>query len=154
MTDYEKECLQKAMRFCAYRDRSLSEVTEKMKGWEMDEALMERLILFLQEEKFLSNERFAINFANGKFRNNAWGKLKIKQALQEKGIENEFIIKALDNIAEDEYYQKVYRLLLTKQKATKAKNTFELRRKIADYLMRKGFDGDLVWDMLKKEIQD
>ena len=51
-----------------------------------DEEVAEEVIVYLIGENFINEERFAKAFAGGKFRIKKWGKIKIKQALKEKGL--------------------------------------------------------------------
>lgn len=154
MTDLEKEILRNAMRFCAYRERCNAELMAKMRSWEVSDEITQKIVAFLKEEKYLSDERYAISFTRGKFLNNFWGKQKIKRALQEKQIAAAYISDALEALSQEDYESKLKELIDIKNRSVKAKNVFERRKKIADFLMRKGYEGSLVWDTLKELIPD
>ena len=154
MKQQELEILRNAMRFCAYRERASSEVMDKMMTWEVPVHTAKKLIKHLEEENFLNDERFATSYANGKLRYNQWGKNKIRQGLKVKRITNETIDIALKSIDLEEYEKIAKDLIVIKQRSRKAKNVFDLRKKIADYLVRKGFEGGLVWDWIKEMIPD
>ena len=67
----------------------------------------------------------------------------------QKGIAKDIIDEALGQNDEDVYRQRLIDILKTKAKTIKAENDFEKKRKLAAYAMQKGFEGDLVWEVLK-----
>lgn len=121
---------------------------------EIKEDLQVKMLKHLEEENFINERRYAESFARGKFRNNAWGIKKIALMLRKKGIRKTDIDFALRQIDQDEYYQVLKDLMHTKMKRVKLKNILARRKKVADYLQRKGFEISLVWDMLKQEFPD
>ena len=44
---------------------------------------------------------------------------------------------------------RLFEILNTKAKTVKADSDFEKKRKLAAYAMQKGFEGSLVWEVLK-----
>lgn len=150
----EKDLFIKLCRYCAYRERAISEVINKMNDLEIKPNVQADLLYLLQEENFLNEARYAKSFVQGKFRYNSWGKNKIFKALLEKKVNFELINTAITSIEDDDYTDKIKELLHKKHKQVKTKNVFETRKKIADYLQRKGYEIGLVWEILKEEIKD
>jgi regulatory protein len=97
-------------RFCAYRERCIKEVRWKLqsKGF-MGEAA-EEFIIKLQEQGYLNEERYAVLFAGGHFRQKQWGRRKIEAALRAKGIPAPVIRNALNELSASEYRQTLFRL--------------------------------------------
>ncbi len=97
-------------RFCAYRERCIKEVRLKLqsKGF-MGEAA-EEFIIKLQEQGYLNEERYAVLFAGGHFRQKQWGRRKIEAALRAKGIPAPVIRNALNQLSASEYRQTLFRL--------------------------------------------
>jgi len=153
-SDQQKDVYRKIARFCAYRERAESEVEEKLKSLDVSEKLSLKLIKLLKKDKFLNNKRFARFYAQGKFLNNKWGKLKIRANLKEKKISTEFIEFALAKIDEEEYLETINILIDRKYKILKEKNLFVLRKKIVDSIRLKGFEADIVWDLVKGRFPD
>ncbi len=150
----EKDLFIKLCRYCAYRERALSEVINKMNELEINPKLQNDLLYLLHEENFIDEARFARSFAQGKFRNNSWGKNKIYKGLLEKKVSTSLIDKAIATLDYDEYIDKIKVLLHKKHRQVRTKNVFETRKKIADYLQRKGYEINIVWEVLKEEIED
>ena len=105
----------------------------------------ELLVSQLIEEGYLNEERFAIQFAGGKFRIKQWGKKKIVYALKEKQVSDYCIKKALAQIDEEDYRKTLQKLAAAKWMQLKGeKNRFVKMRKLQDYLLQKGYEYELV----------
>jgi len=139
----------KLANFCAYQERSQQEVREKLVKMGILSDDLEDIIAFLISENFLNEERFAIAFAGGKFRIKHWGKLKIKNALRLKGTSEPCIRKALKLIDHETYIQVLKIEIKRKAKEIPESNVIKKRNKLAAYLIGKGFESDLVWDLLR-----
>lgn len=147
---HEKDFLLRASKFCAYRERCEFEVRKKLIALGANYPIQEKILQLLKDGNYLNDERFAEIYARGKHRNNKWGKEKIKNGLYQKKIEAQTIENALNNLDENLYKESLSYLIEQKKSRTKYENEFELRKKIADYLIGKGYETTLVWDEVKK----
>jgi len=139
------EALQKAKQYCAYQDRCHSEVKEKLYSFGMNKKEVDELLSELISDNYLNEERFAIQFAGGKFRIKQWGRVKIKYALKQKQVSEYCIKKALLAIDENDYHKTAQKLFAQKLKTLKSeKNIFIKKRKLQDHLMQKGFETTLI----------
>ena len=82
----KEEALQKLRHYCTYQERSHFEVKQKLRELGIRPGDQDEIIASLIEDDYLNEERFAIQFAGGKFRMNDWGKKKIYYALKEKKV--------------------------------------------------------------------
>ena len=139
----------KLANFCAYQERSQQEVREKLVKMGIASDDLEDIIVFLISENFLNEERFAIAYAGGKFRVKHWGKLKIKNALRLKGTSEPCIRKALQLIDQETYIQVLKKEIKRKAKEISESNVIKKTNKLAAYLIGKGFESELVWDLLR-----
>jgi regulatory protein len=154
-SDQEKDIYRKLGHYCAYQERAESEVLNKLESLEVSESLSIRLIELLKKDKFLNNKRFARFYAQGKFTHKKWGKLKIKSNLRQKEISADNIEFALDLIKIREYKATINLLIEKKARSIKDKsNLFIFRKKIVDSIRMKGFEADIVWDLVKKQFPD
>ena len=83
--DYRK-ALEYSLRFCGYRERSKKEVLDKLISKNYEKELIQKVINRLEDLGAIDNLRFAKAFARGKNRSNRWGKIKIRQYLFHKGL--------------------------------------------------------------------
>lgn len=154
-SDQEKDIYRKLGHYCAYQERAESEVLSKLQSLEVSEELSLKLIELLKQDKFLNNKRFARFYAQGKFTHKKWGKLKIKSNLRQKEISTKNIDFALNLIKIREYKATINVLIDKKEQSLKDKsNLFVFRKKIVDSIRMKGFEADIVWDLVKKKFPD
>lgn len=140
-------------RYCEYQDRCQKEVRNKLyeNGARKDE--VEEIMIELISNKTIDEERYARNFARGKFRIKNWGKRKIVYELKQDQISDYCIKKGLSEIDEDEYLQTLERLTIMKMpEFEKDKNLFTRRAKLQRYLSQKGYEHELIAEMFKKYI--
>ena len=145
-----KQAFVKLAKFCAYQERCHDEVTQKLREYGVygDDAKM--VIFQLIEQNFLNEERFARAFAGGKFRTKKWGRVKITLELKARNISTYCIRKAMEEISDTDYLKTMHQLLVVKSKTVKDKNALMRNKKIATYLLQKGYESTLVWDEILK----
>ncbi len=144
------QILDKMAKYCAYQERSMKEVTDKLKTFEISEKDREEIINYLIDNKFVNDERFAHAFVRGKINQSGWGLNKIRFHLIQKGVSKEIIDEALQSFDEEAYRQRLVEVLKAKAKTVKAANDFERNRKLAAYAIQKGFEAPLVWEVIRK----
>lgn len=146
----KEEALQKLRQYCIYQERSHYEVQQKLYELGIRKAEQDEIIATLIEEDYLNEERFAKQFAGGKFRMKEWGRNKIYYALREKRVSEYNIKKGLKEI-DDEEYKKVLIELAEKKYETLGDEQYLVRKKkTVDYLLQKGFEPDLVTKALNE----
>jgi len=145
------EALQKTKQYCAYQERCHSEVKEKLYSFGLYKKEVDELLSTLIEENYLNEERFAIHYAGGKFRMKKWGKRKIKYALKQKQVSEYCIKKALACIPENDYRKALQKLFEQRLLALRGKkNIFIKKRKLQEHLMQKGFETELVSELISQ----
>lgn len=138
--------LQKKMEYyCVYQDRCHQEVERKMNEYQLIPEAKEKILLYLMAHNFLNEERFSKSFARGKFRIKNWGKQRIVRELRVKNISNYNIKSALKEINEEEYLQTIYRITENRNNSITEKNTLKRKKKLQNFLLRKGFEYDLIF---------
>ena len=143
------QVLDKMAKYCAYQERCVKDVRDKLKTFEIPEEEKAKILDYLLDNRFVNDERFAKSFVRGKVNQSGWGVNKIRFHLIQKGIDKDIIEEALGQTDEEAYRQRLIEILKTKAKTVKADSDFEKKRKLAAYAMQKGFEGSLVWEVLK-----
>ena len=144
------QVLDKMAKYCAYQERCVKDVRDKLKTFEISEEEKTKIFDYLIDNRFVNDERFAKSFVRGKVNQSGWGMNKIRFHLMQKGIDKELIDEALQQTDEEVYRQRLIDILKTKSKTVKAVTDYEKKRKLAAYAMQKGFEGSLVWEALKE----
>lgn len=149
-TEKFKKAKLKIASYCAYQERCQQEVRNKLYSYELYRDEVDELLAWLITENYVNEERFAITFAGGKFRIKKWGKFKITQALTQKDISDYCIKKALQEIGQEDYLATIASLANKKmgEYSLRVSNPFQLRDKTAKYIISKGFEPNLVWQIL------
>ncbi|NEU08263.1 RecX family transcriptional regulator [Flavihumibacter sp. R14] len=149
-----QEAIVKAENFCAYQERSQYEVRNKLYEWGLHQTEVEIIISELIENNFLNEERFSLSYTLGKFRIKGWGKVKIRQGLKLKRVPDKLIQKSLQRIDPDDYIKKLDQLLDKKMTTLRENDPFKRRYKLIQYAASRGFETDLISDILKdKELE-
>lgn len=139
--------------YCAYQERSQKEVRNKLYENGANKNEVDNLMILLIQENFLNEERYAQSYARGKFKIKNWGRRKIVYELKQQQISDYCINKALSEIDEDAYYETLVRLTEKKMPdIRKEQNVFARRAKLQRYLQQKGFEAELISEMLRKFI--
>jgi regulatory protein len=148
----KEQALQKLRHYCAYQERCHAEVKEKLYSFGLRKQMVEESMAQLIEEDYLNEERFAMQFAGGKFRMKQWGRIKIKHALKQKQVSTYCISKAMKEIDEADYEKTLHKLAKQKWDSVKGVgvNGFVKMGKTTDYLMQKGFEPELIKQVLNE----
>jgi len=144
--------LDRLQKYCAYQDRCHQEVRTKLIELGVFGDDLENIIVELIEEKFLDEQRFAIAYARGKFRYKKWGRIRIQRELRMRKISAYCLKKAMSEITDEDYMETLETLLLKKNEILREKNIWKRRKKLADYVISKGYESYLVWDTIKRII--
>ena len=140
----EQEAYMQLAALCAQAEHCQQEMRDKMRRWELDESVQNRIIDRLIKERYVDDERYARAFVKDKIRYNKWGRRKVQQALWQKRIDADIQQRVLDEIDEKEYLDVLRPLLKQKRKSIRAANDYELNQKLARFALSRGFTFDLI----------
>jgi len=150
----EQEAYLQLAALCAQAEHCQQEMRDKMRRWELDETVQNRIIDRLIKERYVDDERYARAFVKDKIRYNKWGRRKVQQALWKKRIDADIQQRVLDEIDEKEYVDILRPLLKQKRKTTKAENDYELNRKLVRFALSRGFDFSIIRQCMDVEEED
>lgn len=147
--DIDPQIIRKIESFCAYQDRSSKEIEIKLIQLGTLPNQKMGVLIRLELNGFLDDERFAKSFVRGKFRQKRWGINKIKNELKLKGIDEKLIQLALQEIENEEYNKTIANLAEKKWLSLKDDNLLKRRDKVAKYLLSKGYESKIVFELIK-----
>ena len=145
-----KQAIQKLEHYCAYQDRCHEEVIQKLRSMKMDQDEIDQIIVHLIADNFLNEERFACSYARGKHRIKHWGKIRIVNELKFRKISQYNINLALKEITTEEYEATFHNLAEQNWESIRESNPLKKRKKFCDYVLRKGFESNLVYEKVKE----
>ncbi|MDC0371050.1 RecX family transcriptional regulator [Flavobacteriaceae bacterium] len=145
-----EEALAKLQSYCAYQDRCHKEVAQKLKEMRMISQASEQIIIELIEGDFLNEERFSMAFVRGKFKIKKWGRRRLASELKQRNISKFLIQKALGQISETDYKATFEALVHKKVESITGGSIAKKRKKLADYLLYRGWEAHLVYDKINQ----
>lgn len=140
----------RALSFLSYKMRSEYEVHQKLKDLEFGEAVVQEAIQKLKKLGFLNDESYSKALLETKKKTAKKGPRAIQRDLKEKGINQKLQEQVLQSFSEEE------QLTIALQLADKAihnehsKTPSQLKQKIQELLMRKGYSFSIVEQVLDK----
>lgn len=141
-----EEAKHKLEAYCAYQERCHIEVEKKLRGMHMIQQASDLIIAHLIQNNYLNEERFARAFARGKHRIKFWGKVRIISELKARGISKYNIDAALKEIDAEEYAELFDALAEKQWQVIRERNSNVKKKKFVDFLLRKGYESNLVYD--------
>lgn len=140
----EQEAFLQLASLCANAEHCQHEMLEKMRKWELTEAVQARVMARLVKERYVDDERYARAFVKDKIRYNKWGRRKVQQGLWMKRIDDDVQQTVLDEISDEEYLKVLKPLLKQKSKSIKAESDYERNQKLVRFALGRGFTSDLI----------
>lgn len=150
----EQEAYLQLAALCAQAEHCEQEMRDKMRRWELDETVQNRIVDRLIKERYVDDERYARAFVKDKIRYNKWGRRKVQQALWMKRIDADVQQQVLDEIDEKEYLDVLRPLLKQKRKSIKAESDYELNQKLLRFALGRGFGFDIIRQCLDVGEED
>lgn len=145
-----KEAIQKIEHYCAYQERCHDEVVSKLRTMKLSTNEIDEIIVHLINSNFLNESRYACSFARGKHRIKFWGKIRIVNELKFRNISQYNINLALKEFTTEEYEITLDTLARRNWESIRESNVQKKRKKFCDYMLRKGFESNLVYEKVRE----
>jgi regulatory protein len=142
--DQVRKAYNKALHYLGFRMRSEGEVRKKLKEKEFGEAVIDEAVKKLYSHNFLDDQAFSEAFMRTQIKSGKKGPKAIQQEMQTKGIDKQMQKNVLDSYSEEEQLE--IALGLAEKIAAKEgmKTPSQIKQKINDSLMRKGYSYPLI----------
>ena len=137
---------------CARCEQAEGDVRKKLREWMVSPTDADVIIERLKQERYLDNKRYARAYCRDKLRFNGWGRIKISYMLKGKGIEQEFIDAALDEIDEEQYLATLDEALAAKAKTLSGKSKEQMRASLLRFAASRGFEGNIIYRAVSQVI--
>lgn len=148
-----EQALSKLMTYCSKMERNEQDVRKKLQLWAISENDSKKIIARLQDDGFISQERYVSSYIRGKFVYNKWGKTKIKYGLLQKGFNDSLIQPLLDDFFETVDYKKtITKELQKKNKTLHTDDLYERKAKLMQFAQSRGYEFDVALSCVEKII--
>ncbi|MCH7886820.1 MAG: regulatory protein RecX [Candidatus Marinimicrobia bacterium] len=149
-SDLLSKAKESALVFLSYRDRSISEMNQRLSRKGYPAEVVEIVVRDLEKVDLLNDKRFALSFSRYKVEDKSWGPEKLRFELRIKGIDKELAENVISRIYEKYSQNDLIQKLLSKRlKNRQEANRAEMKKHI-DYLKRRGFR----WDVIREAISN
>ena len=143
-----REIYKKSMDLLARREHSIWELRQKLRQRFPGFREVELVLLQLEEQKFLCDERFSLNFVRSRMANRSWGAYRLRAELQQRGIAGQWIEQALASEVDES-------VLREKAETFVRKSGFPTdpaaKTKLAQKLYQRGFSQELINQVLSQD---
>lgn len=147
------EARKKLENYCAYQERCHKEVKAKLRDMRMIPEAIDVIMVHLIQNNYLNEERFARAFVSGKFRIKKWGKNRLIRELKFRDISKYSMDAALKEIDLDDYNHTLDELVQKRIAQVKETNSYKRRKKVADYLLYRGWESHLIYEKLNEYMK-
>jgi regulatory protein len=113
---------------------------------------IDHIMAHLIAHDFLNEERFSKSFARGKFNIKNWGRIRITRELKQRNISPINIKTALKELDDTDYTQSLEALAIKRLGQLKDKDKEQKKKKLADYLLYRGWESHLVYELVFRLI--
>ena len=143
MEPREQKVLTRLQRLCARAEYCRSDVRRKaLTALAGDEPAAARVVDALVEERYVDDARYAAAFVREKASLQGWGPVKIRFQLRGKGIEDEVITAALQELDPAPAAVRLEKLAAAKYRTLAGDPSARL--KLIKYLLSRGYDYEAV----------
>ena len=143
------EMLLRMAGLCAGAEQCSSDIRNKIlkQGFSPEEA--EKMLKYLQSNKYIDDSRYARAYAVDKVRFSGWGRMKVRMGLRAKGMPDAIVSQALDYIPEKEYAEALEKVLLAKARSLDLKDVKD-RQKLYRHLASRGFESNQIISAMRE----
>ena len=137
--------LSRLQNLCSASEKCTGDIRDKLRQWNITGPDAEKIIGKLKADKFIDDKRFIDFFVRDKQKINKWGKEKIRFALRNKGLSEEFINDAIAGIPSMDFEKVLHELLAKKSKEFEKLKPYEQKNRLIRFAVQRGFDYDLIF---------
>lgn len=150
-----EKALSFSLHLLNFRQRSEKELRDKLELKKFSQDITDQLLLYLKGVGLIDDVSFARAWVDTRMVLKPSGPFKLKYELIEKGIKPQIIKEVLDNL-KDEYNLKEVALGLARKKisSSKLRDKKKLKRRLYDYLRRRGFSSEVVFSVMHEVFKN
>lgn len=151
--DAAARCWNSAVRLISHRQRSRSELRRALAQRRFDPGHVDAAMERAEQAGLLDDARFAQVWVEGRTAGGRTGPRLVAQELKARGVDPEIVAHAVKPLESRDGQRESALRLLRKWERTHRKGDLDKRRSsAAGYLMRRGFESEIVWDLVREVL--
>lgn len=156
MPDQEalKTAKSQAFKYLSYRERSKKEVVLHLEKKGHSPSVIQTTLQELEKLNYINDQRFAMEWGRWRVEVKRFGKKRLQHELSAKGVSSSIIETALTALYNSHPEQELALACANKKLASLHGLEPEKKtRRLAQYLQRRGFSADIIYEALKISTQ-
>lgn len=153
-TDDAAKAYDKAVRYLSYRPRSIAEVRRTLEEAEFAPEAIEATLARLTGQGYLDDAAFAAYWVDNRQRFRPKGEQALRQELRRAGVDKETIDESLDGLDSSEAAYAAAQPRANRLSALAAGDPTAFKRKLGEFLLRRGFTYDVVRDVVARLLRE
>ncbi len=149
--DISKRCLDAALGYLDYRPRSESELRERLQKRRFDEGNVEATIAKLKEQGLVDDLAFAQFWKDNRQSFSPRSQRLTRLELRQKGVAHDIIDQVVAGVSDEE---SAYRAAQAKARRLPRSDYQRFRRRLGDYLKRRGFNYGVIKHIVARVWQE
>ena len=140
-----------AYRLLSYRQRSVKEITQRLKMKGFTAKTIKKTIKYLNELNYLNDENFARVWIQTKMQSRPVGWSLLRYQLRQKGVAQEILEKVISDLTgQYDEYEAARQIAVSRRRYYKNLEPLKLKRRLYDYLRRRGFSQEAILQAIEK----
>ncbi len=145
-----EQALNSLMALCSRAERSSGDAKRLMERWGVPKEAIEGVLERLKSERYIDDSRYAELYVREKVNVNGWGARKISQGLRLKGVAQEIVAQAIEEIEPDKLRERLEERVKRKLRTTKYKSRSDLKWKLVKFTAAQGYDYSLSVEVIEE----
>jgi len=147
---------QRAFRLLGRRQHASSELRRKLWKKDYEQKLIDEVIEELKKKGYLDDKEFIRAFVAEKSKTKNWSTKRIKSELFKRGVASKLIDETLKDRPKEDDFENALKLAKKKYEVLLKRNLEpkELRNKLSTYLFSKGFDYELLNEIVSELMKE
>jgi regulatory protein len=144
-----------ALDFIGYRARSIWEVTQRLKKRGHSQRIIEQVLEDLRQSGLVDDIQFAARWAKGRLATKPQGERLLRHELKQKGVSDEIVEKTVaETFGQVSQRTLAAQLLRARRQRYSALDQVKAKRRMADFLLRRGFSRDIAWEVVDQVMTE
>lgn len=153
LADEKQQAYAEGLKYLGRKPRTRKEIGDRLRQKGMEQAPIEEALNRLEQEQLVNDELYAKQWAEQRITSQRKGKAWVRQELQQKGVDKSIISDALAEVSTEQEFESALQIGRKKWNQTKGE-VMDRKRKTGSYLMRRGFSGEQVRNVINRLIQE
>lgn len=137
-----------SLKLLAIQKRTVRQLGHKLVEKKFEPTVVQKVLSSLLEKRLLNDEEFAQTYVANQLAQHPYGRLRVARTLKSKGLSEEVVHKAVSEMDSNYEYNAALELAQGKSETLRGIDLGRRRKKIYDFLVRKGFRFDICRDVV------